>query len=82
MFPSSIQQANAYSYISMGTLSWNTQLEASILERIQVSLSLMLNIILLFFMQNFALFLMINFNFDCRPPNLSASPTSWQDLQY
>ncbi|WKA11253.1 hypothetical protein VitviT2T_028773 [Vitis vinifera] len=38
--PSSIQEVDAYNCISMGTLSWNTRLEASILQRIKVSLSL------------------------------------------
>ena len=37
--PSSIQEVDAYNCISMGTLSWNTRLGASILQRIKVSLS-------------------------------------------
>ncbi|RVW64068.1 Disease resistance protein RML1A [Vitis vinifera] len=35
--PSSIQEVDAYNCISMGTLSWNTRLGASILQRIKIN---------------------------------------------
>ena len=92
MLPSSIQQVDAYNCISMETLSWHTELAASILQRIQVSLSGFKHCYFQCRVLFFNFLMIINFHFDCRLqiPNflslflglefLTASPISWQDL--